>query len=112
MADLPEDDWRRTNPRFQEEALRENIQLADGVHELAAARGVTPAQLALAWVMAKGEDIVPIPGTKSPGSSRGERRGGARSSSQHRTSRSSTTHLGRRGRRQPLRGGEMEFLNN
>jgi aryl-alcohol dehydrogenase-like predicted oxidoreductase len=66
LADLPEDDWRRTNPRFQEQALRENLQLADRVTELAEQRGVTPAQLALAWVMAKGEDIVPIPGTKSP----------------------------------------------
>jgi aryl-alcohol dehydrogenase-like predicted oxidoreductase len=62
----PEDDWRRGNPRFQEHALQENLQLADRVIELAEHRGVTPAQLALAWVMAKGEDIVPIPGTKSP----------------------------------------------
>jgi aryl-alcohol dehydrogenase-like predicted oxidoreductase len=66
LADLPEDDWRRTNPRFQEDALHENLTLADRVRELAADRGVTPAQLALAWVMAKGDDIVPIPGTKSP----------------------------------------------
>ncbi len=66
LDDLPEDDWRRSNPRFQEDALRENLQLADRVTELAAARGVTPAQLALAWVLAKGDDIVPIPGTKSP----------------------------------------------
>lgn len=64
--DLPEDDWRRTNPRFQEDALRENLALADRVTKLAEHRGVTPAQLALAWVMAKGHDIVPIPGTKSP----------------------------------------------
>jgi aryl-alcohol dehydrogenase-like predicted oxidoreductase len=66
IADLPEDDWRRSNPRFQEEALQENLALADRVTELAAERSITPAQLALAWVMAKGEDIVPIPGTKSP----------------------------------------------
>jgi aryl-alcohol dehydrogenase-like predicted oxidoreductase len=66
LSDLPEDDWRRTNPRFQEDALRENLQLADRVVELARQRGITPAQLALAWIMAKGEDIVPIPGTKSP----------------------------------------------
>jgi aryl-alcohol dehydrogenase-like predicted oxidoreductase len=66
LADLPEDDWRRSNPRFQEQALRENLQLADRVTELAEQRRVTPAQLALAWVAAKGEDIVPIPGTKSP----------------------------------------------
>jgi aryl-alcohol dehydrogenase-like predicted oxidoreductase len=66
LDDLPADDWRRTNPRFQEQALIENLQLADTVIEVARARGITPAQLALAWVMAKGDDIVPIPGTKSP----------------------------------------------
>jgi aryl-alcohol dehydrogenase-like predicted oxidoreductase len=66
LDDLPEDDWRRTNPRFQEAALKENVQLADQVTELAEKRQVTPAQLALAWVLAKGDDIVPIPGTKSP----------------------------------------------
>jgi aryl-alcohol dehydrogenase-like predicted oxidoreductase len=66
LDDLPEDDWRRTNPRFQEGALQENIRLADVVSDLAGRRGVTPAQLAIAWVLAKGEDIVPIPGTKSP----------------------------------------------
>ena len=65
-ADLPEDDWRRSNPRFQADALRENLALADRVRELAAGRGVTPAQLALAWVLAKGDDVVPIPGTTSP----------------------------------------------
>jgi aryl-alcohol dehydrogenase-like predicted oxidoreductase len=64
LDDLDEDDWRRTNPRFQEEALEANLRLADTVRELAAERDVTPAQLALAWVMAKGDDIVPIPGTK------------------------------------------------
>jgi aryl-alcohol dehydrogenase-like predicted oxidoreductase len=66
MDDLPEDDWRRNNPRFQEEALQANIALADQVAALANERGITPAQLALAWVQAKGEDIVAIPGTKSP----------------------------------------------
>jgi aryl-alcohol dehydrogenase-like predicted oxidoreductase len=66
VDDLPEEDWRRSNPRFQEEALRENIALADRVRALAEERGVTPAQLALAWVHSKGTDIVPIPGTKSP----------------------------------------------
>jgi aryl-alcohol dehydrogenase-like predicted oxidoreductase len=66
LADLPEDDWRRSNPRSQEQALQQNLQLADRVTELAEQRGITPAQLALAWLMAKGEDIVPIPGTKAP----------------------------------------------
>jgi len=64
MDDLPEDDWRRTNPRFQEEALQENLELADRVAEIANQVGATPAQVALAWVMTKGEDVVPIPGTK------------------------------------------------
>jgi len=66
MDDLPEDDWRRNNPRFQEEALQQNIALADQVAAMAHRLGITPAQLALAWVQAKGEDIVAIPGTKSP----------------------------------------------
>jgi aryl-alcohol dehydrogenase-like predicted oxidoreductase len=66
IDDLPENDWRRNNPRFQEEALQQNIAVADTVRELAEARGITPAQLALAWVQAKGEDIVAIPGTKRP----------------------------------------------
>ena len=66
VDDLSEDDWRRSNPRFQEEALRQNIELADRVRALADARDVTPAQLALAWVHAKGRDVVPIPGTKRP----------------------------------------------
>jgi aryl-alcohol dehydrogenase-like predicted oxidoreductase len=64
VDDLPAGDWRRSNPRFQEEALRENLRLADQVNDLAKQREITPAQLALAWVHAKGHDIVPIPGTK------------------------------------------------
>jgi aryl-alcohol dehydrogenase-like predicted oxidoreductase len=66
LDDLPEDDWRRGNPRFQEEAFAENLRLADRVAELAEDIGATPAQVALAWVLAKGDDLVPIPGTKSP----------------------------------------------
>jgi len=66
LDDLPEDDWRRTNPRFQAEAFEENLRLADRVAELAEGIGATPAQVALAWVLAKGDDLVPIPGTKSP----------------------------------------------
>ncbi|MFT3863700.1 MAG: aldo/keto reductase [Solirubrobacterales bacterium] len=66
LDDLDEDDWRRTNPRFQEAAFAENLKLADRVAELAEGIGATPAQVALAWVLAKGDDLVPIPGTKSP----------------------------------------------
>jgi aryl-alcohol dehydrogenase-like predicted oxidoreductase len=66
LDDLAPNDWRRTNPRFQEEAIRENLRLADRVKELAGRRSIAPAQLALAWVMGKGKDIVPIPGTKNP----------------------------------------------
>ena len=70
LDDLPEDDWRRSNPRFQEDTLRENLALADRVTELAEQHDVTPAQLALAWVLAKGEDIVPIPGRRARSASR------------------------------------------
>ena len=64
LEDLDPSDWRRTNPRFGEKALRANLRLAETVKEIAAEKGVTPAQLALAWVLAQGDDIVPIPGTK------------------------------------------------
>jgi aryl-alcohol dehydrogenase-like predicted oxidoreductase len=66
VDDLSDDDWRRSNPRFQEDALRQNVELADRVRALADELVVTPAQLALAWVQAQGNDIVPIPGTKRP----------------------------------------------
>ena len=62
--DIPEDDFRRHNPRFQGENLERNLQIVDRVRELADEQGVTPAQLALAWVHHRGEDVVPIPGTK------------------------------------------------
>ena len=64
LEDLDASDWRRTNPRFGEEALPANLKLAETVKGLAQEKGVTPAQLALAWVLAQGKDIVPIPGTK------------------------------------------------
>jgi len=65
VNDLDSSDWRRTNyPRFQEEALQANLKLAAVVKELASEKGITPAQLALAWVLAQGKDVVPIPGTK------------------------------------------------
>jgi aryl-alcohol dehydrogenase-like predicted oxidoreductase len=63
--DLAADDWRRRNPRFAPENIEQNRALVDAVTELAAARGCTPAQLALAWLLNQGEDIVPIPGTRS-----------------------------------------------
>ena len=62
--DLPEDDFRRRNPRFQGENFERNLDLVREVGRLASDKGVTPGQLALAWVLARGEDIVPIPGTK------------------------------------------------
>jgi aryl-alcohol dehydrogenase-like predicted oxidoreductase len=64
IDDLSADDWRRTNPRFQGESLQRNLDLVDEVKRLAAEKDVTPAQLALAWVLAQGEDVVPIPGTR------------------------------------------------
>jgi aryl-alcohol dehydrogenase-like predicted oxidoreductase len=62
--DIPEDDWRRHHPRFEGENFKRNLHLAETVKQLAAEIGCTPAQAALAWVLAQGEDIVPIPGTK------------------------------------------------
>jgi aryl-alcohol dehydrogenase-like predicted oxidoreductase len=63
-ADFGEDDWRRTHPRFTGEAFTANLRLVDAVRALAQEKGVTAGQLALAWVLAQGEDVVPIPGTK------------------------------------------------
>jgi aryl-alcohol dehydrogenase-like predicted oxidoreductase len=65
-ADLPEGDWRRSNPRFAGEHLAANRAIVERVEELAASKGVTPAQLALAWVLDRGADVVPIPGTTRP----------------------------------------------
>ncbi len=62
--DLTKDDWRRTNPRFQAGAFEKNLALAGHVKNLAAKKSCSPAQLALAWVLAQGNDMVPIPGTK------------------------------------------------
>jgi aryl-alcohol dehydrogenase-like predicted oxidoreductase len=65
LDDLDEDDWRRFMPRFQGENFGKNLELVDRVEQLAAAKGCTPAQLALAWVLAQGPDVAPIPGTRS-----------------------------------------------
>jgi aryl-alcohol dehydrogenase-like predicted oxidoreductase len=64
FEDLPADDYRRTSPRFQGKNFENNLELVRGVQEIATERGCKPSQLALAWVLAQGEDIVPIPGTK------------------------------------------------
>ena len=64
LDQLPENDYRRGNPRFQGENLDHNLSLVRGVEKLAAEKGVQPTQLALAWVLAQGDDIAPIPGTK------------------------------------------------
>ncbi len=62
--DLAPDDFRRTNPRFMGNNFAKNLALVEQVEKLAQAKGVTPSQLSLAWVLAQGDDIVPIPGTK------------------------------------------------
>ena len=62
--DFGEDDFRRNHPRFTGENFARNLDLVERVRELAAAKGVTPSQLAIAWVLAQGDDVVPIPGTK------------------------------------------------
>jgi len=64
IDDLEADDYRRSSPRFQGENFQRNLQLVDEIHAIAAEHRCTPAQLALAWVMEQGDDIVPIPGTK------------------------------------------------
>lgn len=65
VDELAPNDWRRGNPRFQGEQFQRNLAIADTINEIARQKGVTPAQLALAWVLAQGENIVPIPGTSS-----------------------------------------------
>ena len=64
FEDIPVDDYRRNSPRFQGENFQKNLDLVRRVEEIAKEKNCTPAQLALAWVLARGEDIVPIPGTK------------------------------------------------
>jgi aryl-alcohol dehydrogenase-like predicted oxidoreductase len=64
VEDLDADDFRRHNPRFQGENFTRNLELVEVVNALAAAKGVTASQVALAWLLAKGDDVVPIPGTK------------------------------------------------
>jgi aryl-alcohol dehydrogenase-like predicted oxidoreductase len=64
FEDLPEDDYRRNSPRFQGENFQRNLDLVARVEDIARRKGCTPAQLALAWLLAQGDDIVPIPGTK------------------------------------------------
>ncbi len=62
--DLPEDDYRRFSPRFQGENFQRNLDLVKRVEEIAREKKATASQLALAWVLSRGKDIVPIPGTK------------------------------------------------
>jgi aryl-alcohol dehydrogenase-like predicted oxidoreductase len=64
IEDLADDDWRKTNPRFTGENFQRNLHIADEVEAVAAEVSATPAQVALAWLLAKGDDIAPIPGTK------------------------------------------------
>jgi aryl-alcohol dehydrogenase-like predicted oxidoreductase len=62
--DFADDDWRKTNPRFTSENFQRNLRIVDEVEAVAAEAGATPAQIALAWLLAQGNDIAPIPGTK------------------------------------------------
>jgi aryl-alcohol dehydrogenase-like predicted oxidoreductase len=64
FEDLPEEDYRRNSPRFQGENFQKNLDLVERVEEIARRKNCSPAQLALAWLLAQGDDIVPIPGTK------------------------------------------------
>ena len=63
-GELPDSDYRKTNPRFFDENFQHNLESADELRDIATDVGATPAQVALAWLLAKGTDIVPIPGTK------------------------------------------------
>ena len=63
-ADIPDDDWRKTNPRFVGENFQRNLRLVDEVRAIGAEIGATPAQTALAWILTRGDDIAPIPGTR------------------------------------------------
>ena len=65
IDDLPPEDYRRHSPRFQGENFAKNLELVKRIERMAAAKGVTPSQLAIAWLLTRGEDIVPIPGTRS-----------------------------------------------
>ncbi|MGE5170508.1 MAG: aldo/keto reductase [Rudaea sp.] len=67
IDDLEPDDYRRTSPRFQGDNFAKNLGLVERIHAMAAEKGCAPSQLALAWVLAQGDDIVPIPGTKRRG---------------------------------------------
>jgi aryl-alcohol dehydrogenase-like predicted oxidoreductase len=67
FEDLAPDDYRRNSPRFQGENFEKNLRLVDRIRELAGEKGVKPSQLALAWVLAQGPDLVPIPGTTTRG---------------------------------------------
>jgi aryl-alcohol dehydrogenase-like predicted oxidoreductase len=63
-SDIPDDDWRKTNPRFTSENFQRNLAIVDEVAAIATEVGATPAQIALAWLLAQGNDIAPIPGTR------------------------------------------------
>jgi aryl-alcohol dehydrogenase-like predicted oxidoreductase len=66
VEDLAPDDWRRHSPRFQGENFAKNLAVLDQINQIAERKGCTPSQLALAWLLAQGPDLVPIPGTTSP----------------------------------------------
>jgi len=71
VDDFTDDDWRKTNPRFTGENFQRNLRIVDEVKTVAAEAGATPAQIALAWLLAQGDDVAPIPGTRrSPASRR------------------------------------------
>jgi aryl-alcohol dehydrogenase-like predicted oxidoreductase len=64
VEDIPDDDWRKTNPRFTRENFHRNLCIVDEVEAVAAEASAIPAQIALAWLLAQGDDIAPIPGTR------------------------------------------------
>ena len=86
VDDIPDDDWRKTNPRFMGENFELNLRIVDEVEAVATEAGATPAQIALAWLLAQGNDIAPIPGTRRVPASRRTRPPTASSSASRRSS--------------------------
>ncbi len=108
--DIAADDWRKTNPRFTDANFRRNLRIVDELEAVAAQAGATPAQVALAWLLAQGDDIAPIPGTKrvtrveentAADAHRAQRRAGRTARHPHAARRRPTRGRGH-GRRRPL----------
>jgi aryl-alcohol dehydrogenase-like predicted oxidoreductase len=104
--ELEPGDWRRSNPRFQGENFDKNLEIVRRLEELAATKGCTPAQLALAWLLAQGEDVIPIPG--STRAERVEENAACRAHLAHASGAAVPERRGVAGVGEPVRGGRHE----